>query len=150
MIETGSDRGQLGAAGKQVCGFAFDDVQKLLLAGFGPAKQGELKQLPFNHLLGDLDECRQHIEISLPERYSERLHVEPVACQHRHRISPLRVRRRTAAPRIGPVDDVVVDERGVVEELHDGGKANDGRRDFAQHLGGQQQQGWPDTLAAPV
>src|SRR5256885_104799 len=55
------------------------DVQKLLLAGFGPAKQGELKQLPFNHLLGDLDECRQHIEISLPERYSERLHVEPVA-----------------------------------------------------------------------
>ena len=49
------------------------------------------------------------------------LDVEVVAEQHRDVVAPSRVHGQSAAPQIGVVDDVVVDERRRMDELHDGG-----------------------------
>jgi hypothetical protein len=50
-----------------------------------------------------------------------RLDVEVVAEQHRDVVAPPRVHGQPAAAQLGLVDDVVVHERGGVDELDDRG-----------------------------
>ena len=77
-----------------------------------------LQQFAFDHLLGQIDQRIQDAEVALLHRDFEGLHVKPVAGQHAFGIAPLRVGRGTAAPGLGFVDDVVVDQRRGVDDFH--------------------------------
>ncbi len=107
-----------------------------------------LQQFALDHLLGEFDERVENAEIALLHRDFEGLHVEPVAGQHAFGISPLRVGRRTAAAGLGLVDDVVVNQRGSVNDLDDGAESNGTTSLIVQQLRGKQQQGRTDSLAA--
>ena len=89
MIHTGCDRRQLRATRKQICGFAFHNVEQLLFCDFGPPQVGQLQQLAFDHFLGDIDKRIQDIEVLLAQRERKRPHVEPIAGQDRHRVPPV-------------------------------------------------------------
>ena len=80
----------------------------------------DLQQFAFDHLLGQFDQRVEDAEVALLHRDLEGLHVEPVAGEHALGVAPLRVGRRTAAARLGFVDDVVVNERGGVDDLDHG------------------------------
>ena len=76
-----------------------------------------LQQFALDHLLGEFDQRVENAEVALLHRDLEGLHVEPVAGQHALGISPVRVGRRAPAPGLGLVDDVVVHQRGGVNDL---------------------------------
>src|SRR5689334_18306542 len=63
-------------------------------------------------------------------------------------ISPARVRGRTPAPRVGAIDDIIMDQGGAVQQLDDSSQAN--RNVFATPgvACGQQQQSGTQPFAA--
>src|SRR6185369_6465259 len=63
-------------------------------------------------------------------------------------IAPAGVRRGAAAAGVGRVDDVVVDERGAVEEFDDGGKSNGAAAGVACVTCGKEEQSGTQALAA--
>ena len=83
-----------------------------------------LQQFALDHLLGEFDQRVEDAEVAFLHRDLEGLHVEPVAGQHALGISPLGVGRRTAAAGLGLVDDVVVNQRGRVDDLDHGAESN--------------------------
>ena len=87
-------------------------------------------------------------EISLAERHLKRLHVEPVAREHAHVISPARVRARTSAPRLRSVNHVVVDQRRAVDHLHHRAHPDRARPAIARRARRQQQQRRTQALPA--
>ena len=96
-----------------------------------------LQQLAFDHLLGEFDQRVENAEIALLHRDFEGLHVEPVAGQHALGISPLRVCRRAAAAGLGLVDDVVVNQRGSMDDLDDGAESNGTTSPIVQQFRGK-------------
>jgi hypothetical protein len=60
----------------------------------------------------------------------------------------LRIGSGAAAADLGFVDDVVVNESGGVDDLDDGCELNCARALVAEELGGEEQKGGTDTLAA--
>ena len=86
------------------------------------AEFGELDQFAFDHVLREIDQNVENAEIAFFECHLERLHVQPVAGQHAAMIAPTGIGRGAAAARVGAVDDIVVNQRGAVEQFHDGGE----------------------------
>ena len=76
-------------------------------------------QLAFDHAQRDVAQQPDDLERVVRERQRHRLDVEVVAEQHRDVVAPPRMHGQPAAPQIGVVDDVVVDERRGVDELDD-------------------------------
>jgi hypothetical protein len=76
------------------------------------------------------------------------LHVEPVAGQNALRVAPLRVGGGTAAACLGFVDDVVVDQGRGVNDLDHRAQLDGALAVVVQQLGGEQQQGRAQALAA--
>ena len=110
-------------------------------------------QFAFNHFLREIDEDVQNMKISFFQRNLEGLHVQPVACQDAAMISPARIRRRPAAPRVCAIDHIVVDQRGAVEQFDYGGQFDGAAA--ADLLPGciavtEQQQRGPQALPSPA
>ena len=72
----------------------------------------------------EVDEDVEDAEVALFESHLEGLHVEPVAGENAAVIAPAGIRGGPAAAGVGAVDDVVVDQRGAVQQFDDGGEAN--------------------------
>ena len=120
----------------------------LLLGDPDVADERQLDQLALGHLPRRLGERVEDLQVALLERGLEGRHVEPVAHQHRRLVAPLGRDGLPPAPHLGAVDDVVVDQRRRVEELHDGRHADHRLvRLLAEDFGGEHQQGRADTLA---
>ena len=81
----------------------------------------QLVQLALDHPQRDVAQQPDDVERVLRQRHRHRLDVEVVAEQDGDVVAPPRVHRQPPAPHFRLVDDVVVDERGGVDELHDGG-----------------------------
>jgi hypothetical protein len=109
----------LRAAAEEERRLAPDDLEVLLFRDVDVAGLGELVQLPLDHPERHVAEQADDLERVLRERHRHRLDVEVVAEQDRDVVAPAGVHRHPAAPQVGAVDDVVVDERGGVDELHD-------------------------------
>ena len=77
----------------------------------------QLVQLPFDHPERDVAEQPDDLQRVLRERHRHRLDVEVVAQEHRDVVAPSRVHGQPAAPQVGAVDDVVMDECGRMDEL---------------------------------
>src|SRR6184192_3201973 len=84
-----------------------------------PPQTLHLHQLAFHHLLRQSDEKIEDSEVLFLESDFKRLHVEPVASQDAFGISPFGIRRRAAAARERFIDDIVVYQRGGVDDLND-------------------------------
>ena len=110
----------------------------------------DLQQLAFDHLLREFDEGIEDGEVALCDGNLERLHVEPVSGEHALRVAPLRIGRRTPAADLRIVDDVVVHQRGRMDDLDHRSKADRSLAAVGHHLGAQEQERRPDPLAAAV
>ncbi len=120
----------LRAAAEEVRGLPADDVEVLVLGDVGVAVLGQLVQLAFDHPERDVAQQPHDVERVVRERQRHRLDVEVVAEEDRDVVAPPRVHRQPAAAQLRVVDDVVVDERGRVDELDDRGvEARRGRPD---------------------
>ena len=82
------------------------------------------------------------------ERHLERLHVEPVAREHAHVVSPARIRRRASAAHVGAVDHVVVDQRGAMDQLDDRAQPDRAVSLVSRISRGKQQQRGTQPLAS--
>ena len=91
----------------------------LVLADVDVAGLGELIELAFDHAQRDVAQQPDDIERVLRQRQRHRLDVQVVAEQDGDVVAPPRVHGQSAAPQLGLVDDVVVDQRGGVDELDD-------------------------------
>ena len=138
----------LRAPGEEVRGLAPDDLEVLFLGDAGVAGLGELVELALDHLQRRVAEQPHDLERVLRQRHRHRADVEVVAEQHRDVAAPARVRGQPAAAGLGAVDDVVVDERGRVDELDDGRVEHRAIPGVAAEPGRQQQHGRPHALAA--
>jgi len=96
-------------------------LQGILLGDLQAADLGQLNQLAFDHLLGEVDQDIEHVKIAFFQGDLERLHIEPIPCQNAPVIAPARVGGRTATTCIGAVDDVIVNEGSAVEKFNDSG-----------------------------
>ena len=88
------------------------------------------------------------VERVVRQRHRHRLDVEVVAEQHGDVVAPPRVHRQPAAPQVGVVDDVVVDQRRGVDELDDRGVQDRAVAGVADQPRGHQQHRRADPLAA--
>src|SRR5258708_13149083 len=88
------------------------------------ANLGKLNQFAFHHLLREVNENIQNAEVAFLQRHLKRLHVEPVARKNAAMISPAGIRGGPSAARVRAVDYVVMNQRGAMEKLDDGGKAD--------------------------
>jgi hypothetical protein len=79
----------------------------------------ELVQLTLDHPQRDVAQQTDDVQLVLRQSERHRLDVEVIAQQHRDVAAPARVHGQAAATQIRIVDDVVVHERGGVDELHD-------------------------------
>ena len=95
-----------------------DDVEVVVDGEIGAAVLLGAEDLALDHLDRRVREEPQDLEVPLGQRHGHRVHVEVVADQHRQVVAPAVVDRRPAAADVGLVDDVVVDQRGRVDELH--------------------------------
>ncbi len=119
LARLGQDSAQLHAYGEQARRLAEDQLE-VLFDGDDLSQPLDLQQFALDHGLGQIDQRVEHLEVSFLDRDFEGLHVEPVARQHALRVAPLGVGGRTAAPRLGLVDDVVVNQRRCVNDLDHG------------------------------
>src|SRR5438874_4170953 len=92
----------------------------MLIEGDKLAEFLHLQEFAFNHLLREFDEGVEDSEIALLHCDFECLHVKPVARENALRVSPLGVCRGTPSASLGLIDDVVVNERGSVNDFDDG------------------------------
>jgi hypothetical protein len=114
VVQVDGERGKLGTTGKQVCSFSLDDIEELLFGGIRFSQECQLQQLTLDHLLSDLNQRIEDLEVLFTERDGERLHIEPVSIEDRHGIAPVRVCGRPAAADIRGID-IIVDEVALKE-----------------------------------
>ncbi len=109
-----------------------------------------LQQFAFDHLLRQFDQRVENAEVSLLHRHFESLHVEPVAGQHAFRVAPLRVRGGAAAARLGFVNNVVMHQRGRMNNLDDRAQPHRSPALVIEKFGGEEKKRRADALAATV
>jgi len=124
-----------------------DQFQRIGLADVDPAQPLELQQFAVHHALRQRDQQVEDVKAPQPQGDLERLHVEPVAGEHRDLVAPDDVGGALAAPRLGLVDDVVVDQRGGVDQFHHRRQLNRFRGGIAEQAATHQQQDRPQPLA---
>ncbi len=107
-----------------------------------------MQQLALDHVLREIDENVQNAEITFLKRHLKRLHVKPIAGQHAAMIPPAGIRGGPAASRVGAIDDIVVDQRGAMNQFHDGAQPHSGSAAVARVSGGKQQKRGTQALAS--
>ncbi len=112
------------------------------------AEPRKLQQFAFDHVLREVDQNIENGEIAFAQRHLKRLHVEPVAREHAHVISPPRVRAGPAAARIRAVNHIVMDQRGAVNHLHHGAQPDRAFAAIPCRARCEQQKRGPQPLAA--
>ena len=140
----------LGAAAEQIRGLAADDLEVLVLGEIDDAVLRQLVDLALDHPQRDVAQQPDDVERVLRERHRHRLDVEEVAGEHGDVVAPLRVHRLPPAAHVGIVDDVVVDERGGVDELDHRGVEDRARAGVAAQPRGHQQHRRAHALAAAL
>ena len=137
------------ADGEEASGFAVDEVE-MAVTGDERAELLHLDKLSFDHLLGEVGEQIEDVEVALLKRDLEGLHVEPVAGENALGVSPYGVGRGTAAADFGFVDDVIMNEGGGVDDLDDHAEADGSGSLVVKQLGGEQEEGRTQALTAAL
>ena len=111
------------ADGKEAGGFAIDEIE-VAVAGDQRAELFDLQEFAFDHLLGEIGEQIEDVEVALLQRDLKGLHVEPVAGEDALGVAPDGVGRGTAAAGFGFVDDVVMNQGCGVNDFDDGAETD--------------------------
>ena len=136
------------AGREKVGGLAPDDVDVVALPHGEIAVALDLEQLALDHPQRHVREQAQDAQVVLREGHRHRLRVEEVAEEHGDVVAPARVHGEPAAAQVRVVDDVVVNERGGMDELDDGRVEDRAVALVACQTGGHQQHGGTNPLAA--
>ncbi len=107
---------------EQARGLALDHRQVGGFGEVGVAGVHELQHLAFGDRVGGVGEDVEDAHLLQRDHELECAGVEEVAHQHRRGVAELRIGGRVAAAQVGFVDDVVVQQRGGMDHLDDGGQ----------------------------
>ena len=141
--------GRDAAAGaEQRGGLAADHVEVIIEREIGAAVLFLSEDLALDHADGHVRQQAQNLEIPLGQRHAHRMHEDVVADKDGEIVAPAIVDGRAAAADLRLVDDVVVHQRGGVNELDDRAVDDVAVALVAQHLRDEQQQGRAEALAA--
>ncbi len=122
LIEFTDHGTESGASTEQAGGLVGGQPDGIFFRDIHVAKCSEWDQFALDHVLREVDQDVEHVEVTFFERDLERLHVQPVACQYAAMIAPTGIGRGASAARVSTIDDVVVDQRGAVDQFDNGGK----------------------------
>ena len=117
LVHAPQHAADLRGAAEQERRLPADDVEVLVFSDGGVAVLRELEDLAFDHLQRDVAQHANDIQGVVREGEGHRLDVQVVAQQHGDVVTPPGVNREASAPQFGLVDDVVVNQRGGVDEL---------------------------------
>ena len=144
----GDHGGNAAGGGEQGGGLGADDVEILFFAGVDLALGGQLVDLA----LGDDRRCArqdlEHLERLGLDHQLERAGEEEVADQHGGAVAPDDVGGLAAAAQARSVDDIVMQQRGSVDELDRCGQLVMARSGIADQVGAGECQHRPQPLAA--
>ena len=98
------------------------DVEIARFVDVGVAAIEELQHLALGDHVGRIGQHVEHAHPVEPHHHLERARIQEIADEHRCRVAERGVRRGAAAPQRRFVDDVVVQQRGRVDQLDDGGE----------------------------
>ncbi len=119
-LERRGEVGRQGARRREELGCLPAGDLEVLLAGHADHPlQGKAEDLALGHLGGGEREALHRCDVRDLESEVDRPQVEPVAEEDGELVAPAVVGGGAAAPHRGAVDDVVVDQRGGVDHLHD-------------------------------
>jgi hypothetical protein len=104
--------------------------------------------LPLGHLDGHVGHRFHNQMVLVGQGQRHRLGVEVIADQDGDFVAPERVHRWIAAPQLGVVHDVVVQQGGGVDELNDGAEVIHARTGVTAQASRQDEQCRADALAA--
>ena len=121
VFGAGHEPAQFGAGGKEKSGLAFDDAEIILARQDLPLFL-DLVEFPLAHNRGNPDQQLKDFGPQSGQGEIERLRVEIVGHQNGDAVRPLRVNAWAAPPRFGLVDDVIVQQRGDMEQFKRGGQ----------------------------
>src|SRR5712691_2917655 len=110
----------LRATAEEIRRLPAHDVEVLILGDVGVAVLGELVELAFDHPQRDVAQQPDDLQLVVRQRQRHRLDVQVVAEKYGDVVAPARVHGEPAAAQVRVVDDVVVNERGGMDELDDG------------------------------
>src|ERR1022692_1932544 len=143
------NRSQSHANGKKAGGLAVNQIE-MLIERDQLSELFHLQQFALDHLLRQFNQRVENAEVALLHRHLEGLHVEPVARQYTLRVAPLRVGRGTAAARLGLVNDVVMRQRGGVNDLDIGAQPHCSPSLVVKQFGRKEKKRRTNPLAAAV
>ena len=108
----------------------------------------QLQQLAFDHVLSEVDENIENLEIALAQGHFKGLHVKPVPCKHAHMIAPASIGAGATTASVGTVDHVVVNKGGAVDQLDDGAEADGAGSAISGGARGEKQQSRAQALSS--
>ena len=118
--EATQNSAEAGTAAEEAGGFVGGEFERIVFGDVHAADFGELQEFAFDHLLREINEDIEYMEIALFKGDLERLHIEPIAGENAAMIAPARIGGGASAAGVGAVNHIVVDEGGAVEEFDDG------------------------------
>ncbi len=124
FAEAAEHAAKAGAAAEEAGGFVIGKLQRVFFRDIDAADLLELQQFAFDHLLCEINENVEDVEITFLQGDLKGLHVEPVAGEDAAMIAPTGIGGGAAAAGVRGVDDIVVNQGGAVEEFDDSGKFN--------------------------
>jgi hypothetical protein len=144
----GVDRAKLAAGGAQDGGFASDDPQIGFLIEIEIVSMVDLQQLAFANLVGGAaDEARGELGIEAGAEM-EAVADEVIAEENGGFVSAEVVDGRAFAAKLGFVEHVIVNERGHVHHLDDGGQYGVRMGGFSAGLSREQHEQGPEHFSA--
>jgi hypothetical protein len=136
--------------GEKESGLAPHDLEVVADREVDRAPPLGAEDLSLGHREGNVGEEVEDADVPLLERDLHPLHVEIVAEENGQLISPAPVHADAPAAGVGPVDDVIVDERCRVDQLQDGSVFHVDGPLVAEEARGQEEKGWADPFAPAV
>ena len=149
LVGPGEDSAELHADGEEAGSFAIDEIE-VAIAGDQRAELFDLKEFAFDHLLGEIGEQIEDVEVALFQRDLKCLHVEPVAGEDALGVSPDGVGRGAATADFGLVDDVVMNQSCGVDDFDDRTEADSSASLVVEQFGGEQKQRGPEAFSAAL
>ncbi len=136
------------AAANRAGGLCADDVEIAFLGDVDPAGGGELIDLALGDDRAGAGQDLQHLEAAILHHQLERPAEQEVADQHAGRVAPDEVGGALATPQVRPIDHIIVQQRGGVDELDRRRQAVVARAAIAEQARARERQHRAHALAA--
>ena len=138
----------MGGGLEEQRGLAADHLHVLTFADLAVAHIGQLHHFAFGDRVGGVGENGHDLHLPQLDHELKGPRVEEITDQNTGRVAPRRVGGRPAPSQQRVIHHVVVQQRGGMQELDDGGELDVIRAVVAAAVGGQEHEQRPQPLAA--